>query len=65
MHQMMNKYEVSESQTLQKHYTHSLRTSIAEIKSATKAKLASVNIKPPKVWNDRDLLKERAIHYTR
>lgn len=65
MHQMMNKFKLSESQTLQKQYTHSLRTSIADIKSTTKAKLATVNIKPPKVWDDRDRLKERAIHYTR
>ena len=47
MHQMMNKFEQSESQTLQKQYTYSLRTSLADIKSATKAKLASVNINPP------------------
>ena len=65
MFKMMNNFEASESQTLQSHYRKSLRSSIAEIKSATKAKLETANIKPPKVWDERDRLKERAIHYTR
>lgn len=30
-----------------------------------KAKLESANISPPKVWEERERLKERAVHYSR
>jgi len=50
---------------LQHEYTSTLRSSIKQLKKTTKAKLESINVPVPEVWQVRDSLKQRAVQYTR
>jgi hypothetical protein len=65
MHNLMSNYETNEYTTMEKQYTQSLRSSLASLKDVTKAKLDAANLSPPQVWDFRDKVREKALHYTR
>jgi hypothetical protein len=65
MHMLIKQAESNKTESVDKMYKGTLRASITSLKSECKAKMEVSNMSPPKKWEDREALKERAIHYSR